>query len=84
MPNVRNGNTAAPRVHGSYIGLDLLDVRQPTVTLDLGPPYGAYGNLSGAMAALRTARHAYRGDREPFVYPVVLGFPDACVDVPSA
>ena len=55
MPNIRNGDTAAPRTHGSYVGLDLLDVRDVTITIDIGPPFGSYTNLPGAQAALRNA-----------------------------
>jgi hypothetical protein len=53
MPTVQQGDTSAPRVHGQYIGLDLLSGRDITVTLDVGPPYGAYGSLETAMDYLR-------------------------------
>jgi hypothetical protein len=53
MPTVRTGDTDAPRVHGQYIGLDLLSGRDITVTLDVGPPYGTYGSLHSAMDFLR-------------------------------
>lgn len=55
MPTVRTGDTDAPRMLGEYVGLDLLSGRDITVTIDVGPPFGSYTNLAGAMAALRVA-----------------------------
>lgn len=55
MPTVRSGDTDAPRTHGQFIGLDLLSGRDVELTFDVGPPFGSYTNLPGAMAALRAA-----------------------------
>ena len=55
MPNVRNGDPGAPRTHGQYIGLDLLDGRDIDIVIDIGPPFGSYGSLLGAQAALTAA-----------------------------
>lgn len=55
MPSVVTGDTEAPRIHGQYVGFDKLSGRQPVVTLDVGPPFGSYGSLQGAMAALGNA-----------------------------
>jgi hypothetical protein len=54
-PKVRSGNTSRPRARGSFVGLNLLDTRTITLTFDVGPPFGSYGNLYGALQALRTA-----------------------------
>lgn len=54
-PKVRSGNTSRPQTRGSYVGLNLLDTRTITLTMDIGPPFGAYSNLAGALAALRPA-----------------------------
>jgi hypothetical protein len=54
-PNVRSGNTARAQTRGSFIGVNLLDTRTITLTLDVGPllgGYGTYGTLAGALAAL--------------------------------
>lgn len=55
MPDVRTGDTNAPRAFGQYAGIDLLGSRDITITIDIGPPFGSYTNLAGALAALRTA-----------------------------
>jgi hypothetical protein len=52
---VRSGNTPRPRTRGSFVGMNLLDTRTITATLDVGPPFGSYGNLASALASLRTA-----------------------------
>ena len=75
MPPVRSGDTSAPRAHGSYIGLDLLDVRQPTITIDVGPPFGLYGSLEGAMSALRTALTPTGTTENPLFLQVSAGSP---------
>lgn len=36
-PKIRSGNTARPRTRGSFVGLNLLDTRTLTFTLDIGP-----------------------------------------------
>ena len=54
-PEVRSGNTDRPRTRGAYVGLNLLKSRLITVTMDVGPPFGSFTNLAGALAALRTA-----------------------------
>lgn len=54
-PDVRSGNTERPRTRGAFLGLNLLKTRMITLTVDVGPPFGSYTNLAGAVAALRTA-----------------------------
>ena len=55
MPTVMTGDPEAPRINGQFVGFDKLSARSITITLDIGPPFGSYTNLSGAMAALRSA-----------------------------
>ena len=55
MPTLGSGDIAAPRVNGEYIGLDLLRGRDLSLVLDIGPPFGSFGTLAGAQAALRSA-----------------------------
>ena len=73
MPNVRNGDTAAPRVPGGYIGLDLLDMRDINLVIDVGPPFGAYTNLAGAMAALRSALTPSQSTENPLFFQLSSG-----------
>lgn len=54
-PDVRSGNIERPRTRGAFVGLNLLKTRTITATLDIGPPFGSYGGLAGALAALRNA-----------------------------
>jgi len=54
-PKVRTGNTPRPRTRGSFAGLNLLDTRTITFTLDIGPPFTPYVTLAAAVAALRAA-----------------------------
>lgn len=54
-PALRTGNTSRPRVRGSFVGLNLLDTRKITFTLDIGPPFGMYTNLKGALSTMRNA-----------------------------
>jgi hypothetical protein len=54
-PDVRSGNTDRPRTRGAFVGLNLLKTRTITATFDIGPPFGTYTNLAGAVKALRTA-----------------------------
>jgi hypothetical protein len=59
-PDVRSGDTARARARGRQPGLNLLDERTITATLDIGQVasqgnFGGYGSLPGALAALRTA-----------------------------
>lgn len=54
-PDVRSGNTDRPRTRGAFVGLNLLKTRTITLTLDVGPPFGTYSTLAGALAALRAA-----------------------------
>lgn len=54
-PKLRSQNTARPRTRGSFVGLNLLDTRVPTFTMDIGPPFGSYTSLAGFLAAMRLA-----------------------------
>ena len=71
-PKVRSGNTPRPRVRGSFVGLNLLDVRTITFTLDIGPPFGSYTNLKGALTAMRSAIST-EGTTE---YPLYIQLPN--------
>lgn len=70
-PQSRSGNTPRPRTRGSFIGLNLLPTRKVTATLDIGPPFGSYSTLAGAVGALRTAS-ATEGTTE---YPLWIQLP---------
>lgn len=78
MPAVLSGDTNAPRVHGAYIGLDLLGPRSPALTIDIAPPFGAYGNLSGAVAALRSALSPSYTTENPLFIQLSSGSPQLC------
>jgi hypothetical protein len=54
-PDVRSGNMDRPRARGAFPGLNLLKTRLLTATMDVGPPFGSYTNLAGALGALRAA-----------------------------
>lgn len=72
---VRSGDTPRPRTRGSYVGLNLLDERAMTVTLDIGPfrSGSSYANLQAALGALRTAVNT-EGTTE---YPLWLQLPNS-------
>src|SRR5437588_9816756 len=71
-PDVRSGNTDRPRTRGAFVGTNLLKTRTITATLDIGPPFGSYTNLAGAMNALRAAIST-EGTTE---YPLWFQMPD--------
>jgi hypothetical protein len=54
-PQVRSGNTNRPRARGAFVGINLLDTRKITATMDVGPPYTGAGSLATALSALDTA-----------------------------
>lgn len=72
LPNIRNGDSSRPRTRGQYIGLDIMDFRDTTLTMDVGPPFGGYSNLTGALAALRAVTNT-QGTTE---YPLWLQMPN--------
>lgn len=72
LPNIRNGDSSRPRTRGQYVGLDIMDFRDTTLTLDVGPPFGTYSNLAGALAALRAVTNT-QGTTE---YPLWLQMPN--------
>ena len=75
MPDVRSGDPAAPRVNGSYVGLDLLGERTIEIVLDIGPSFGSYGSLSGAQAALRTALTPTGSTENPLFFQLTQAGP---------
>lgn len=54
-PDIRSGNQDRPRTRGAFIGSNLLKTRTPTVTMDIGPPFGTYSTVQGALSAVRAA-----------------------------
>lgn len=76
--NVRSGDTSRPQSRGSYVGVNLLDVRKPTFTIDVAPPWGSsYTSLSDALGALRTA-FSTEGNTEYPLWIQMPGFPFVC------
>jgi len=61
-----------PRTRGAFPGLNLLKTRLLTATMDVGPPFGTYTNLAGALTALRAAVST-EGTTE---YPLWLQLPN--------
>lgn len=49
---VRSNNIARAQGRGQFVGLNLLDARTITLTMDIGPPFGSYSTLAGTLAAL--------------------------------
>lgn len=72
LPNVRNGDSSRPRTRGQYVGLDVLDFRDITLTMDVGPPFATYSTLEGALSALRAVTNT-QGTTE---YPLWLQMPN--------
>lgn len=75
LPGIRNGDSARPRTRGQYVGLDVDDARDITLTLDVGPfasNFGGYGTLEGALAALRKVTNT-QGTTE---YPLWVQLPN--------
>ncbi len=76
-PDVRSGDTARPRQRGRQPGLNLLDQRTVTATLDIGQiggNFGGYGSLPAALAALRAASST-EGTAEYPLWVQMPGFP---------
>lgn len=71
-PDVRSGNTDRPRKRGAFVGTNQLKTRTITATLDVGPPFGSYTTLAGAVAALRTVCST-EGETE---YPLWVQMPN--------
>jgi hypothetical protein len=71
-PQVRSGNSDRPRARGAFVGLNLLKTRTITATMDVGPPFGSYSNLPGAVSALDTAS-VTEGSTE---YPLWIQLPN--------
>lgn len=73
-PNVRKNNMSRARVRGSLVGLNLLDTRLITFTLDVGPTTGtSYANTYAALTAL-TDVCSTEGTTE---YPLWFQLPNA-------
>ena len=73
-PNVRKNNMSRARVRGSIVGLNLLDVREVTFTMDVGPATGtSYANTYAALSAL-TDVCSTEGTTE---YPLWVQLPNA-------
>lgn len=73
LPNIRNGDSNQPRSRGDYIGLDVDDARDLTVTFDIGGSnFGSYANLQSALNALRAVTNT-QGTTE---YPLWLQLPN--------
>jgi Phage tail protein len=75
LPSIRNGDSARPRTRGQYVGLDVIDARDITLTLDIGPlstNFGGYGTLQGALNALRAVTNT-QGTTE---YPLWVQLPN--------
>lgn len=68
MPNVRSGDAARPRDHGSFIGLDLLPARDVVLTIDVGPPFGSAGTLQQALLDLSSVMAPANTTEEPLYY----------------
>lgn len=75
--DVRSGNTERPRTRGAFVGTNLLKTRTITASLDVGPPFGSYSNLPGALAALRKASST-EGTTEYPLWVQLPGFPLVC------
>ena len=74
LPATRNNDASRPRQRGQFIGLDLFSGRDMTLTMDVGPVFGSYSNLAGALAALKAATNTadvYTGSTE---YPLYVQF----------
>lgn len=73
LPNMRTGDSSRPRTRGQYIGLDVDDARDLTVTFDIGgSSFGSYSNLQGALNALRAVTNT-QGTTE---YPLWIKLPN--------
>lgn len=53
--HLRTSTNGRPQTRGTFVGLNLLDARVITFTLDIGPPFGASTNLAGALSLMRAA-----------------------------
>jgi hypothetical protein len=72
-PDVRSGNQLVAQRPGAWPGTNQLKPRVIEATMDVGPPFGSYTNLMGALAALRGAC-SNEGSTE---YPFWLQLPGA-------
>lgn len=72
LPNIRNGDSSRPRTRGQYVGLDIMDFRDITLTLDVGPPFSSFSTLQGALSALRAVTNT-QGTTE---YPLWVQMPN--------
>lgn len=75
LPNIRNGDSSKPRTRGQYVGLDVDDARDMTLTFDVGPfssGFGSYGTLEGALSAVRAVTNT-QGTTE---YPLWVQLPN--------
>jgi hypothetical protein len=76
-PDVRSGNQDRAQQRGAFIGANQLKTRTFTTTLDIGPPFGSYTNLAGAIAAFR-AMTSTEGAVEYPLWVQIPGFPLVC------
>lgn len=76
-PTVRSGNTNWSLWPGASVGNNQLNSRQPVLTIDVGPPYGSYGSLASAVAALVTACST-EGSTEYPLWVQLPGLPFVC------
>ena len=73
LPNIRNGDSNQPRSRGDYIGLDVDDIRDLTVTFDVGGSnLGGYASVQAALSALRAVTNT-QGTTE---YPLWIKLPN--------
>lgn len=76
-PDVRSGNQNRPRTRGAFVGANYLNTRKPTLTLDIGPPFGSYTDLPTALGSLRAACST-EGTTEYPLWVQLPGFPLVC------
>jgi hypothetical protein len=76
-PDVRSGNVNWSMWPGASVGNNQLNTRKPVLTLDVGPPYGTYSTLPGAVKALVTACST-EGSTEYPLWIQLPGMPFVC------
>lgn len=76
-PDVRSGNVNWSMQPGASVGFNALNTRKPVFTLDVGPPYGSYSTLPGAVKAL-VAACSTEGSVEYPLWIQLPGLPFVC------
>lgn len=76
-PKVRSGNQLVAQGPGAWPGTNQLNTRTIDISFDIAPPFGDYGNLYGALAALRDACSTEGSDEYP-LWVRIPGSPVVC------